>query len=101
MTKATRAGMVQAIRDTAGLSINQAQTAVDTLITWLAETIAEGNTVELRGLGVFEVKAVPKRNIPAAFGGFKVAPAHGKVVFRPGKALKEAVKTVKAEVGQS
>jgi nucleoid DNA-binding protein len=72
----------------------------DFFVSWLAGAIARYETVELRGLGTFDVSKKPA--CPANFDKSKIVPAHRTVRFRPGQALKEALKkplTVDDELG--
>jgi len=71
----------------------QAQEGVDALFTGLREPLIEGHRIEVRGVGVLTVKdTAPK---PAArhprTGEQVFVPARRKVLFKPGKQLKEAL----------
>ena len=66
---------------------------VQKTLDYIAESVAKGNTVELRNFGVFEVKIrkarigrnpnEPGKNIPI--------PQRSVVKFKPGKEMREAV----------
>ena len=66
---------------------------VQKTLDYIAESVAKGNTVELRNFGVFEVKVrkarigrnpnEPEKNIPI--------PQRSVVKFKPGKEMREAV----------
>ncbi len=66
---------------------------VDALFTELREQLIQGNRVEVRGFGVLSVKATKPK--PAArnprTGEIVYVPARRKAMFKPGRALKEAL----------
>lgn len=66
---------------------------VDTLFRAMREALIEGNRIEVRGFGVFEVKNTKPK--PAArnprTGETVHVPARRKARFKPGKLLKEAL----------
>jgi nucleoid DNA-binding protein len=57
----------------------------------MVQTLASGKSIELRGIGSFTVKQVAARKVSFANTPKDVVPAHGRIVFRPYKALKESV----------
>jgi len=83
-----KADLVEIIAREAGITKVQAEVAFDSIIDALKGGLADGERIELRGFGVFEVK--PRKR------GVGRNPRTGEVVeippgkttrFRPGKAL--------------
>lgn len=72
---------------------------VDALFKAMRETLIEGNRIEIRGFGVFEVKGTKPK--PAArnprTGEIVYVPARRKTRFKPGKLLKEALQQPKSD----
>jgi nucleoid DNA-binding protein len=70
---------------------NLASKMVDTVFEAMRESLINGNRIEIRGFGVFQVKET--RPKPAArnprTGQIIYVPARRKTHFRPGKLLKE------------
>ena len=64
---------------------------VDSLFRAMGQSLVEGRKIEIRGFGVFEVKATKPK--PAArnprTGQIIYVPARRKTHFRPGKGLKQ------------
>ncbi len=85
-----KADLVEIIAREAGITKVSAEAAVDAIIGSLKRALTRGERIELRGFGVFEVKA-RKRGIgrnPRT--GEEVAIPPGKTTrFRPGKALRD------------
>jgi len=74
-----------------GIPIRDASACVDTIFKTLAEALVKGEKVEIRGFGTFSVKDVKERKSSIASDGNNVVPAHGRIVFRPSKKLRQAV----------
>lgn len=74
-----------------GCKKNLASKMVDTVFEAMRISLIEGNRIEIRGFGVFQVKET--RPKPAArnprTGQIIYVPARRKTHFRPGKLLKE------------
>jgi len=84
----TRASIEKELRRN-GLTGREAAESVETLVSFLARNLGRGEAVELRGFGSFTVTLVKARR--RVIGGKEVVtPAHGKVVFRPGEAVRKA-----------
>jgi DNA-binding protein HU-beta len=85
-----KADIVNRVAETSDVSRVKAAQAVDTIIEAMKSALSEGKRIELRGFGVFQVRA-RKRGIgrnPKT--GVEVAIAPGKTVrFKPGKSLRE------------
>ena len=84
----TKAALAKALKP-AGLPYTAAVQCIDILIETIAEGLAAGETVELRGLGSFAVKTRAARR--TSINGLMTVPEHGRVVFRPGEKLRRAV----------
>ena len=64
----------------------------DVFFSAMTESITQGNRIEARGFGVFEVKATRAKTGRNPKTGERVAvPARRKVLFKPGKALREVL----------
>ena len=84
--------IVAAMAEKSGLSKKKCENALDALVAVIGDGLESGGKVKLLGFGTFEVKeraARTGRNLrtkePVNI------PASRQPVFRPGKALKEAV----------
>ena len=84
----TKATLAKALKP-AGLPYAAAVQCIDVLIETIAEGLASGESVELRGLGSFGVKTRSARK--TSINGRMIVPEHGRVVFRPGEKLRRAV----------
>ena len=76
---------------------NVASEMVDSLFNAMRDSIIEGNRIEIRGFGVFQVKDT--RPKPAArnprTGEIIYVPARRKTHFKPGRLLKDALHVVR------
>jgi integration host factor subunit beta len=84
---------IQEILRSAGLDSSQARKAAARIIEALADALAAGETIELRGLGTLEVrecKACMAHN-PRTGEAVSVPPRR-RVVFRSGRELKAALR---------
>jgi len=83
-----KADLVEIIAREAGITKVSAEVAVDSIIEALKGALARGERIELRGFGVFEVKARKRGVGRNPRTGEEVAIPAGKTTrFRPGKAL--------------
>ena len=85
--------LINAVAEKAALSKKDSEAAVAAALDAIAAALAEGDEVRLVGFGTFEVKhraARPGVN-PRTKEPITIA-ASKSVVFKPGKALKDAVK---------
>jgi len=90
--KFTRANISKTIAD-AGIERPNAAAIALAIIQAMATALATGKVIELRGLGTLEVrerKAVTRRN--PRTGEAVIVPPSRRVVFRPGRELKEALR---------
>ena len=76
-----------------GCRRNLAAKMVNTIFTAMRESLIEGNRIEIRGFGVFQVKNTkPKPSARNPRTGEAIfVPARRKTHFKPGKLLKEAL----------
>jgi len=84
--------LIQALKNTADLSKSEAAAVVDLFFNEMADALAKGDRVEIRGLCSFFVKeydGYTGRN-PKTGERVKIKPKK-LPVFRPGKELKERV----------
>ena len=93
METITKRDLARVLCERKGCRETFARQMVDALVQVLTETIARGERIEIRGLGVWEVKATrAKPNARNPRTGVRVRiPARRKVLFKPGKALREVL----------
>ena len=76
-----------------GCKKSLAASMVDSIFAAMRESLIDGNRIEIRGFGVFQVKKTKPK--PAArnprTGEIIYVPARRKTHFKPGKLLKEAL----------
>ncbi|MGC4376283.1 HU family DNA-binding protein [Fictibacillus sp. Mic-4] len=85
--------LVNAVAEQTELSKKDASKAVDAVFEAITETLKEGNKVQLIGFGNFEVRERAARKGRNPQTGEEIEIAASKVpAFKPGKALKDAVK---------
>ena len=87
-----KADLISAVADKAGLSKKNAEGAVNAVIDIVADAMTQGDKVQLVGFGSFEVKQREARigRNPKTKEEINI-PASKSPVFKPGKALKDAV----------
>ena len=90
---ANKQDLIAKVAETAELSKKQAALVVSTVFDTIAESLANGEKVQLIGFGSFEVRerAERKGRNPQT-GEELVIPATKVPAFKAGKALKEVVK---------
>ena len=90
---ANKQDLIAKVAETAELSKKQAALVVATVFDTIAESLANGEKVQLIGFGGFEVRerAERKGRNPQT-GAEIVIPASKVPAFKAGKALKDAVK---------
>jgi DNA-binding protein HU-beta len=85
--------LINEVAETAELSKKDATKAVDALFDAIQDTLAKGDKVQLIGFGNFEVRERSARKGRNPQTGEEIEIAASKVpAFKPGKALKDAVK---------
>ena len=87
-----KAELIAAAAEQAGLSKKDTEAAVNAAIDAIVTALKAGDKVQLVGFGAFEVKARAERigRNPRTKEEIKI-PASKVPVFKPGKALKDAV----------
>ena len=87
-----KAELIAAAAEQAGLSKKDTEAVINAAIDAIVATLQKGDKVQLVGFGAFEVKARAERigRNPRAKEQIKI-PASKVPVFKPGKALKDAV----------
>ncbi|ABO67501.1 HU family DNA-binding protein [Geobacillus sp. G4] len=85
--------LINAVAETSGLSKKDATKAVDAVFDSITEALRKGDKVQLIGFGNFEVRerAARKGRNPQTGEEMEI-PASKVPAFKPGKALKDAVK---------
>lgn len=85
--------LVASVAEKAGLAKKDAEKAVNALFASIEEALVAGDKVQLIGFGTFEVRhrAARKGRNPQTGDEIEI-PASEVPAFKPGKALKDAVK---------
>ena len=86
----TKATLAKELRKP-GLSYRDASVYLDVLIDAIVDALSKGKSIQLRKLGTFDISITPEKKYPSLLSGSKVVPAHGRIIFRPSKELKQAV----------
>ena len=90
---ANKAELIENFASSTGLTKKDATAAVDAVFSTIQETLAKGEKVQLIGFGNFEVRERAARKGRNPQTGQEIQIAASKVpAFKPGKALKDAVK---------
>lgn len=90
---ANKAELIENVAYSTGLTKKDATAAVDAVFSTIQETLAKGEKVQLIGFGNFEVRERAARKGRNPQTGQEIQIAASKVpAFKPGKALKDAVK---------
>ena len=85
--------LIAAVAEKTGLSKKDSDAAVNAVLNTIAETLKADEKVQLVGFGSFEVKERPARvGRNPRTGESMTYPACKVPVFKPGKALKDAIK---------
>ena len=93
MSTITKKDLALLVSRSTGCKKNLAAKMVDGLFVAMRDSLIQGNRIEIRGFGVFQVKDT--RPKPAArnprTGEIIYVPARRKTHFKPGRLLKEAL----------
>ncbi len=90
----TKRELVMEVAERLGYTQNEVADIVQTALDAITESLAEGQRLELRNFGVFEVKKRDARMGRNPRTGQEVPITSKRVAsFKPGKALKEYVQT--------
>ena len=90
--KATRRSLARFMADEVDMSAQGAYEAISALIEGIQAALADGQTVELRGLGTFHVHERKKRIIQVPSTGPVKVPKRKDVLFRTSSVLEKAVR---------
>lgn len=93
MSNLTKRDMVVKIAEQVGITQQQTFAVIQRTLDHISESLAEGNNVELRNFGVFEVKLTKQRigRNPNKPETDVVIPARATVKFKPGKIMRQRV----------
>ena len=98
----TKKDLALLVSQSTGCKKNLAAKMVDSLFVAMRDSLIQGNRIEIRGFGVFQVKDT--RPKPAArnprTGEIIYVPARRKTHFKPGRLLKEALHQTRDEAVQ-
>ena len=90
---ANKAELVSEVAAKTDLTKKEVAAAVDAIFSSIQEDLAKGEKVQLIGFGTFEVRQRAARNGRNPQTGAEIENPASKVpAFKPGKALKDAVK---------
>ncbi|QAT25394.1 HU family DNA-binding protein [Weissella cibaria] len=90
---ANKQELVNDVATTTGLTKKDATAAVDAVFASIQDTLAKGDKVQLIGFGNFEVRTRAARKGRNPQTGEEIEIAASKIpAFKPGKALKGAIK---------
>lgn len=93
----TKRELVIEVAERLGYTQNEVASVVQATLDSIADTLAEGNRLEIRNFGVFEIKVRDARVGRNPRTGDAVPISEKRVaVFKPGKALKELVENTNA-----
>ncbi|WP_170007481.1 HU family DNA-binding protein [Bacillus fonticola] len=85
--------LINAVAESSDISKKEATKAVDAVFDTISKALQEGDKVQLIGFGNFEVRERAARKGRNPQTGDEIEIAASKVpAFKPGKALKDAVK---------
>lgn len=87
-----KAELINAAAEKTGLSKKDTEAVLNSVIEVISDALADGDKVQLVGFGAFEVKSRAERTgrNPKTKEPIKI-PASKVPVFKPGRALKDAV----------
>ena len=92
MSKILKSDIVVKVAEENNLTKAAAKQIVESGIQIVANALQAGDEVAIMGFGNFKVKGVKERNMFGASSHKQITvPAHKKVKFTPGKALKASV----------
>lgn len=90
---ANKQELVNDVATTTGLTKKDATAAVDAVFASIQDTLTKGDKVQLIGFGNFEVRTRAARKGRNPQTGEEIEIAASKIpAFKPGKALKDAIK---------
>ena len=88
----TKADLISRVQKTTGLTVAQSRIFVNAFLAIVTDELAAGNEIPLPGFGKFSTKARgERRGRNLRTGAAITIPACKVAVFRPAKALKDAI----------
>lgn len=102
MSTITKKELALLVSQSTGFKKNLTAQMVDSLFIAMRDNLIEGERIEIRGFGVFQVKDTrpkPAARNPRTCEVIYV-PARRKSHFKPGRLLKEALHQVRPDAGQ-
>ena len=97
---ATKKDLIDRIAESTGDTHTVAKTVVQHFFQEITAQLAQGNRVELRDFAVFETKTTPPRTAQNPRTQEKVhVPARRRVVFKPGRRMREGWNGNSQELG--
>lgn len=88
----TKGQLIEQIARNQQLSLKNAETAVNTIFRAMGDALVDGDRVEIRGFGSFEVRAYgPYRGRNPKSGEAVEVPSKKTPFFKPGKALRQRI----------
>ncbi len=98
MATLTKRELVVKISDATGMVQHQVFDVVQKTLDYITDSLAQGDTVELRNFGVLEVKLTKPRvgRNPNQPGSSFVIPARATVKFKSGKIMRQKVAKLSA-----
>ena len=83
--------LIRAIANNAGLTLKDADVALDGVIAAITEGLKKGDKIQISGFGTFEIKSKPAREGINPKTGEKIKIAASKIpAFKFGKAYKDS-----------
>lgn len=99
MATVTKRDVVERIAVQTGMSRTDVRRILDTMLNLVVQELAEGNRLEFRDYGVFDVKVRGAREAQNPKTGVRVSvPERRSVRFKPGKLLRQAMEGPSPEV---
>ncbi|MDE7381678.1 MAG: HU family DNA-binding protein [Muribaculaceae bacterium] len=91
-TKITLPKLVSLLVESTGKSKRNCEDFLRVFFSTISDSLADGETVKVKGLGVFKVITVEARkSVNVATGGEYIIPEHKKISFLPAKSLATAI----------
>jgi nucleoid DNA-binding protein len=85
-----RAKLLQGLKKSVAIPYRDAAACVDFFLDAMADGISQGERIELRGFGTFEVKQIAEKKHLNLLSGKTTVPAHGRIIFRPCRKLRDS-----------
>lgn len=90
--KVTLMSLAERLAETCNIPVPEAESRIKNYFDIIAETIASGDNVKVKGLGTFKAVGIePRESVDVTTGKRMVIPGHRRAVFTPEKWLAEKV----------